>query len=82
MKLSLSSAALLVLFGGGSDGWIDEMDMVVAVVSGRKKKKAAKRVHSRVRKLFYRQLHGGDRAKRMKYIARPSLVPIKYSPWQ
>eukprot|EP00957_Ditylum_brightwellii_P181483 13824291-Ditylum_brightwellii.AAC.1 len=33
-------------------------------------------------KLFYRQLHGGDRAKQMKYIARPSLVPIKYSPWQ
>eukprot|EP00957_Ditylum_brightwellii_P058718 4452793-Ditylum_brightwellii.AAC.1 len=28
------------------------------------------------------QLHGGNRAKRMKYIARPSLVPIKYSPWR
>eukprot|EP00957_Ditylum_brightwellii_P057007 4320179-Ditylum_brightwellii.AAC.1 len=57
------------------------MDVMMAIVSERKKEEA-KRVHSWVRKLFYRQLHGGDRAKRMKYIARPSPVPIKYSLWQ
>eukprot|EP00957_Ditylum_brightwellii_P006643 504248-Ditylum_brightwellii.AAC.1 len=57
------------------------MDVMMAIVSGQKKEEA-KQVHSWVRKLFYRQLHGGDKAKQMKYIALPSLVPIKYSPWQ
>eukprot|EP00957_Ditylum_brightwellii_P188480 14348847-Ditylum_brightwellii.AAC.1 len=64
MKLSLSSAALLVLGGGNSDGWFDEMGVTMAIIS-EKKKEEAKRVHSWVRKLFYRQLHGGDKAKWM-----------------
>eukprot|EP00957_Ditylum_brightwellii_P009567 721415-Ditylum_brightwellii.AAC.1 len=54
------------------------MDMMMAIIS-EKKKEEAKQVHSPVRKLFYRQLHGGDKTKQMRYIACPSLVPIKYS---
>eukprot|EP00957_Ditylum_brightwellii_P031922 2420708-Ditylum_brightwellii.AAC.1 len=81
MKLSLNNAALLVLGGCDSDGWFDEMDVMMAIIS-EKKKEEAKQVHSHVRKLFYRQLHGGDKKKRMRYIVHPSLVPIKYSPWR
>eukprot|EP00957_Ditylum_brightwellii_P034314 2602538-Ditylum_brightwellii.AAC.1 len=64
MKLSLSSDALLVLGGGDSDDWFDEMDIMMAIIS-EKKREEAKQVHSQVMKLFYRHLHGGDKAKQM-----------------
>eukprot|EP00957_Ditylum_brightwellii_P167105 12720898-Ditylum_brightwellii.AAC.1 len=53
MGFSCSSAAMLLLWGGecGSGG-VNELDIVVVLVSEKKKEEDTKRVHSWVRKLF------------------------------
>eukprot|EP00957_Ditylum_brightwellii_P010656 806757-Ditylum_brightwellii.AAC.1 len=65
MKLSLDSAALLLLCDGS--GW--------------KKEEEEKKIHSQVKKLVYTQLAGEEMATRIKYIDFASLVPVYCSPW-
>eukprot|EP00957_Ditylum_brightwellii_P099784 7601211-Ditylum_brightwellii.AAC.1 len=81
MKLSLDSAALLLLCGGNGADTVNEFGLLMAVMFEQEKKEEEKKIHSQVKKLFYHQLAGEERVKQIKYVGCPSLVPVYCSPW-
>eukprot|EP00957_Ditylum_brightwellii_P042054 3185284-Ditylum_brightwellii.AAC.1 len=66
MRLRLNSTALLLLCGGYGKEKFDEFDLLIAVLFEREKDEE-KKVHTCLKKLFYKQLNGGERARRIKY---------------